>query len=313
MRVATSMLTDNYLRNLNTNLNKLLKQHTQISTGERITKLSDDPVGAVNIMDIGSKLDRIEQYQTNLSRAESWNSIAESSVLEINEVVKNAYEKAVSAANDATMAPEDKNAIAEEIAQMRDHVLDIANGMNGGRYLFGGFNTINPPFEVDSGTGNLLYNGVDTTNPADPALIAEGQQVTKFEISYSVQMDVTIPGTELLGTGTDNIYAILDNFYNDLKADAPASTLTAYSDELQGAQSRLLNLESKIGGRTNRLELLRNRHEEDDFNYTVAKSSIEDVDEAEALLKFSVTESIYTASLGIASKILTPTLVEFLR
>ncbi len=311
MRVSNAMLTDNYLRNLNNNLKKMMKQQTQIATGERITKLSDDPVGAVSIMSIGSKLERIEQYQTNISRADSWNQLTESSVLELNDIVKNAYEKAVSTAND-TMTAEDKIATAEVIGQMRDHLLSVANNKTGNRYLFGGYNTINPPFEVDSGTGNLLYNGIDVSNPADPALIAEGQQVLQYELTYGIKMDVSIPGTELLGTGTDNIYTILDNLYNDLMADAPVSTLTGYTEQLQDAQSRLLNLESKIGGRTNRLELLENRHGEDEFNYTEIKSDIEDVDQAEALLKFSVTESIYTASLGIASKILTPTLVDFL-
>jgi flagellar hook-associated protein 3 FlgL len=305
------MLTDNYLRNLNNNLKKMLKQHTQIATGSRITKLSDDPVGAINVMNTGSKLERIEQYKTNISRAESWNQLTESSVMELNDIVKNAYEKAIQAANDH-ITPADKNAIAEEVGQLRDHLLSAANNQSGNKFLFGGFNTINPPFEVDSATGNLLYNGIAMSNPSDPALLAEAAQVTEFEVAYSVRLGVSISGPDLIGTGDDNIYAILDDMYNSLKADDSADVITGYADKLQNAQSRLLNLESVIGGRTNRLELIKNRHEEDDLNYTEIRSDIKDVDQAEALLQFSVTESIYTASLGIAAKILTPTLVEFL-
>ena len=311
MRVSNSMLSNNYLNNLNKNLQKMLEQQTQIATGKRITKLSDDPVGAIIGINAGVKLERIEQYQTNVSRAQTWNSMTESAVMELNDVVSSAYERAVSAANDS-MTAEDKAAIAAEISQLRDHIVSIANDKTGNQYLFGGYNTSSAPFEVDAGTGHLFYNGIDMTNASDPLLIAEGTQVTEYEIAYGIDLEVSIPGTELLGTGDDNLYKIFDDFYNALMNDESATVLTDYIDKFQGAQQRLMNLESEIGGRTNRLELVDYRHEEDYLNYTELKSGIEDVDSAEALMKFSVTQSIYLASLNIASDIVSPTLVDYL-
>jgi len=312
MRVSNTMLTNNFLNNLNKNLEKMMKQQTQIATNKRITALSDDPVGAVTSMNAQVKLERIEQYQKNISTAQSWVGQTESAVLELNEVVKSAYESAISSSNDYLTA-EDKQATAAMIGELKEHVISLGNSKAGDRYLFGGFNTINPPFQLDSGTGDLLFNGVDMANPADPALIAEGSQVIQFEIAFNIRTDISINGTELFGTGEDNIYKILDDFYDALQADAPASELSEFADKLQSAQSRLLNTESKIGGKTNRLDLVMTRHDDDFLNYTTIKSNIEDVDQAEAIMKFKMTESVYLASLQIASDIIQPTLVDFLK
>ncbi len=311
MRISNSMLNDNYLSNLNTNLEKMLKQQTQIATGKRITKLSDDPIGAINIMNANVKLERLEQYEKNVTSAQTWVERTENAILELNTVITSAYESAVSSANDYLTGP-DKEATAALIGQLRDHALSIANSQSGDKYLFGGFNTINQPFKLDGATGALLYNGIDMSNASDPALIAEGSQVIQYEVAFNVKLDISISGTEVMGTGEDNIYKILDDFYDALQNDASVDDLGGYIDKLKDAQGNLLNIENKIGGLTNRLELIMTRHEEDHLNYTSSKSILEDVDQAEAIMKFKMTENIYQASLQISSKILQLTLVDFL-
>jgi flagellar hook-associated protein 3 FlgL len=210
------------------------------------------------------------------------------------------------------LSPSEKEATAALIAEIRDHVLTLGNSKTGDRYLFGGFNTINPPFQVDGGTGHLLYNGIDMYNPLDPALIAEGNQVIQYEVAHNIKAEVSIPGTQLLGTGEENIYKILDDFYNDLMSDAPATQLSQYVDKLKGVQGNLLTVESEIGGWTNRLELVMTRHDDDQLNYKTIKSKVEEIDQAEAIVKYKMTESIYIASLQISADIIQPTLVDFL-
>lgn len=312
MRVSNKMLTSNFVNNLNANLQKMMKQQTQIATNKRITKLSDDPIGIIHSMNSRVKLYRVEQHKKNVESAQSWIGMTETSVLEMNEVVKKAYEATMSVSNDH-MTPEDKNAVAELIGQLRDHLITVGNSKAGDKYMFGGFNTVTPPFTVDAGTGKILYNGIDMSNAADAALIAEGKQTIEYEIGFSLKTTVSTPGTELMGTGDNNIYNIFNDLYNALKSDAPASEIDDYVDKLQTCQSHLLNIEGKIGGRTNRLELVKSRLEEDHLNYTKIKSDVEDVDLAEAWTRFSMTSTVYEAALKVSSKIIQPTLLDFLR
>ena len=48
-----------------------------------------------------------------------------------------------------------KKALADEVAQLHDSLLQLANATHGGRYLFGGQKTNEPPFEAVSGQGKI--------------------------------------------------------------------------------------------------------------------------------------------------------------
>ena len=311
MRVTNNMLLDNYLNNLYSNLSNMNKLQTQVEKGKRITKLSDDPVGVISSMQCRVKLYKIDQYRDNISRAQAWLQQTETSVLEMNEIIKSAYETTVNISSDY-MTAEDKSAAAELIGQLRDHVVTIGNSKAGDKYIFGGYNVTTTPFAVDT-AGQVLYNGLDLSNAADPALISENEQMIEYEIGYTMNAQVSITGTKLLGMGEDNIYNVLDGLYNALKTNGSAAEIDDYIDKLQASQSHVLALEAEIGGRVNRIELVANRYDEDFINYTELKSNIEDVDYAEAIMNYKMAESVYMSALQIGANIIQPSLVDFLK
>lgn len=311
MRVTNSMLLSNYLKNINNNLNAVGDMQQQMATGKRINKISDDPIGAISTMQIRTKLYKSEQYQKNVDKAQSWLDETESSVLELNEVLKTAYETAVNQAT-GTMDAQDKAAAAALIAQLRDHLMTIGNAKSGDKYIFGGYNVTNPPFEVDA-SGNILYNGLDLTDETDAALAAIADDSISYAVGFNITLDISINGAQLFGTGDDNLYTLLDSFYKALSNDAPTEELSGYITRIQEAQSNVLSIEAEIGGKTNRLELIQNRFEDDILTYKERKSKIEDVDEAEAIMNYKMAETVYEASLQIGSGIIQLSLADFLK
>ncbi len=311
MRVTSKMMLGNYLNNINNNLSTLTKLQTQQATGKRINKVSDDPTGFISSMKVRVKLYKTEQYERNVGNALSWLDQTESSFMELNEVIKSAYDTAVNQST-GTMSPEDKRAAAELIGQLRDHVIDIGNTKSGDKYIFGGYNVSNAPFKAD-GAGGIMYNGLDLTDATNAALLAENDAKIEYAVGFNITMDISTTGTELFGMGDDNIYSILDGFYNALMSDAPSDELGSYITKLQDAQDRVLSLGAEIGGKTNRLELIQNRFEEDVLTYTERKSNIENVDQAEAIMNYKMAEAIYIASLQIGASIIQPSLLDFLK
>lgn len=310
MRITNGMILDKYLKNINKNMASMVDLQTQVSTGKRLNKLSDNPVDAVSVMQYRVKLYKGAQYKENVERGLTMLEQTESSVMELNEIIKSAYETAINVSNDY-MSEDDKAAAAALIGQLRDHVLTIGNAQSGDKYIFGGFNVNKAPFSLD-GSGNVLYNGLDLTDETNPLLIAEDATSIEYEMGFDMKMSVTVTGTELVGMGDDNIYTILDNLYNALMNDASAEELSPYIDQIKSRQSDVLSVAAQIGGRVNRLELIANRYEEDSLMYTDMKSKLEDVDQAEAVMNFKMAEYVYTAALQIGSKIIQPSLVDFL-
>ena len=311
MRITNNMMMNNYLGSLNKNLASLTEYQKQVSTGKAIDSLSDDPVALISIMGSNVKLSKNSQYESTVESAMTWLNQTDTSVYELNEVLQSAYETLVQVSNDDLTA-EDKTAAAEYIAQLRDQVLTIANGQTSDKYLFGGYNVNNKPFTLDSG-GNILYNGIDLTDETDPDLAAKGDQSIVYEIGSGIKMDISITGTELLGTGEDNIYTVLDNLYNELTSDASAEELSEYITRLQDCQSNVLTVEAKVGGMVNRLELMQDRYKQEDLTYKELKSNVENVDIAEAYLKYSMSQTVYDAALQVSTQILQASILDYLR
>jgi len=305
------MMQDNYLKCLSRNMGKMVSLQYQMATGKRLNKMSDDPVDAMSVMQFRVKLYKSERYRESVERGLTWLQQTESSVKELNEILKSAYETVIQISND-WLGDDDKNAAAELIGQLRDHVLTIGNAQSGTQYIFGGYNTKKAPFTVDS-SGKLLYNGLDLMDAANPALIEESETNIEYEVGFNLRMNVSVNGVQLLGMGENNIYSVLDSLYNALKDGAPADELTAYAGKLQDAQSHVLAVLGDIGGRVNRLELIANRYDEDQLMYTDIKSKLEDVDQAEALMNFKMAEYVYNAALQVGSRIVQPSLVDFLK
>lgn len=169
MRITTNMMMNSYLYNLNGNLNRLSKYVEQETTGKAINDISDDPVGVTKSLLARNRLSGTERYQDNVKTAKNWLTEVDSSVSELNKVIQAAYEDSVSAST-GTLSDDDRSAMAEEVAQLRDEVLSTGNATVGDSYLFAGYSTTGTPggktpFKVDA-NGDLYYNGINMSNEA---------------------------------------------------------------------------------------------------------------------------------------------------
>src|SRR5699024_12290521 len=72
MRITQTMLQDNMLRNLFASQKQMDKYFTQIYTGKKIQRPSDDPVIAMRGMSYRTELTEIEQYKRNASGIWKW-------------------------------------------------------------------------------------------------------------------------------------------------------------------------------------------------------------------------------------------------
>ncbi|MFU0800353.1 MAG: flagellar hook-associated protein FlgL [Xylanivirga thermophila] len=325
MRVTNSMLINRFMQNLNNNAGRMEKYHSQLTTGKRFSRPSDDPVGITRSLQARRDLSIVKKYSDNVNDAQTFLHETETALMEINSILGRAYELAGDAAND-TKTPEDRQHIQKEIEQLKQQLINTANSDFAGRYIFGGYNTVDKPFKVDD-DGNLLYNGKVLYNPNDLAGVDNfdglKNEGIKYEIGPGVYMDVSTPGCELLGIGDKNVYAMLDKFSKALEGKnsngdplengKQTEVINECIGLFQGKSSDILSQVAEVGGKTNRLELVAKRFQNDEDNYKKIKSEVEDVDQEEATIEFKMAEMAYRSSLAVGARIIQPTLIDFLR
>lgn len=337
MRVTNSMLTSNFLNNLNNSMTRLGGLQGQLATNKKYTHISDDPVSVIYAQQARGKLRMLDIYQGNVSLATSWLTQAETSMTELNKIIQAAYEQAVDASTDVK-GEDDRQIISKYVGQLRDHVLTVLNTTIGDKYVFGGHNTTGyvkdgelvPPFGYEEvpidasdpslGTKRVLtYNGLDISDPANQAVVDKlMNEVISFDIGAGIRMEISLNGVlgsnYQLSDGTKtNIYNLMDEFTRALETGAGVDEINDFIKPLQDAQSHVLDAIAGIGGRYSRLELMASRYEQDQINYTSMLSDAEDADQAELIMNYKMAEAVYNAALSVGAYIIQPTLMDFLK
>jgi flagellar hook-associated protein 3 len=168
------------------------------------------------------------------------------------------------------------------------------------------------PSSLDTAVTDLRTDIDAVITAAQPAMTAEEGKTTTLQIGTSQNVDITLTGLDLLGTGAGNIYHAIGKAIKALSSGA-TDELPAFLTSLQNAQSSVMTLGTRIGASQNRLTLISNRYDSSQSNYTQMRSNAEDADMAEAIMSLTTAQTVYNAALAGGSEIIKTSLIDFLR
>lgn len=287
MRVTQSMLSNNMLRNLSNSYSKLGKLQDQISTQKKFTKPSDDPVSAMLAMNYRTDLNRIEQFQRNIGEAKNWIDSTDDALDKGVLALQRIRELTVQASN-GTLDGSQKEHIMEEIKQLKEHLIDVGNTQVGGKYIFNGTKTNEaPPGDGTFGTGAI-----------------------NLEVFSNIKIQVNMSGDEIF----DDMLKGSGNIEGLVKAlDEDSSDIGDYIGKVDEYIDKLLASRAKIGAKQNRIELMDDRLQQQEVFSTRILSDNEDVDMEKVIMEMTTQESVHRAALSVGSRIIQPSLMDFLR
>lgn len=295
-RVTQSMLNSQLLRNLNENLRKMDHLQNQLSSGKRINKPSDDPVGISFSMRYRSELGLNEQFQSNVNSALSEMSFTDDMLNQANNVLQRLRELAVEGANGPN--PQDAlDTISAEVGQLYQQMVNIGNSQFKGKYVFNGQLTNVKPYSLD-----------------DAANESSDLGSISYQIGVGVNMDINIVGNEVFGApgSSSNIFQVMKDLQTALdSADYQgASQIIGNIDE---RMDHFLAVRAEVGAKMNRIELAEERLKDININLQSLQSKTEDADMAALITNIKTAENVYQASLAAGVKLIRPSLIDFLR
>jgi flagellar hook-associated protein 3 FlgL len=177
----------------------------QISSGQAVYQISDNPAAAAEVVLSHVRGSRDDQYLQNLTSLQSQLQTADATLNSAVEAVNQAISLGIEGAN-GTLSTADRQAIAQEVAGIRNQVVALANQTFQGDYLSSGTATSTQPFVLDSTQPNgVKYNGNAEANSVQ---IAAGQSVA---INLPGNQIFTNPSGDLLGSLNGLITALQNN------------------------------------------------------------------------------------------------------
>ena len=159
MRVTNKMLSNNFLRDMNTNLKNLSTLQNQMASGKQINKPSDDPAKASKIMQMNSDITANTQYNANIKSTTNWLDVTDTTLDKVGGVITRINELLVSSGN-AGYDANARSAVKDEINQRVEELAGYLNTSFDGKYIFGGTSgTIKPVgTSVVDGNTQLISN-----------------------------------------------------------------------------------------------------------------------------------------------------------
>ena len=297
MRVTNRLMADTVLNSLYRNSQQLLKLQEMVSTEKRINRPSDDPIGMGKILDYRKILSSIDQYNTNITHGKTQIDLTESCVEAIDELVLEARRIAVEQSSGEL---ETRPTAAQEIKNIYDQILQLANTKLGDTYILSGHQIDTAPFTRDANY-NATYHGDD----GDKRII----------VGDKLDIKVNVTGEDALRSGVD-VFDALRDLISGLEDPNPAAgtaQIAAQITPLSNALDQIKGVRAEAASTFTQLETTENQLANFKLNIEDMLSDTEDVDMAQAIVELQIQQTAYETSLATAAEIIQRSLLDFLR
>ncbi len=276
-----------------------MAQLDRLASQKDIRKLSDDPIGATQVIRFRDTILDLQQYQKNIDYSKGLLERSEASLGSIADNLIRAKELAVAMAND-TYDANSREAASREVREIMDELVQLGNTTFNGRFIFGGFRNQTPPLSLDGdylGDDGAIFLQVSKGNfrqvnlQARSIFEASPDERAKGHFNMMHTMDVLLQGLTT-GSKHDIHVAMKELDFQLEKATSAQATIGGVWKSLDDTKARLGSEEI-----LNRSKL----------------SETQDADMYDATSEFKRTEAVLQGTLMASTKLLQPSLLNFLQ
>lgn len=298
-RVTQQTVQASSLRNLQSNLSRMAALQAQMSSGTKLSLPSDDPSATSDVMRLNASSRQLDQFGRNASDGTSWLTTIDTALSSTTTALQRARDLTVQGGNGAYGATS-RQALATEIAGIRDDLLKQANTTFLGRTVFAGTSNTGAAYTVGtdaSGNPTYTFNGV------------AGSSVQR-QVGADTQVRVDSDGAAVFGNGSSSVFATLDSIAATLNAGGDPTSQLADLDKHLNA---VTNEAASVGSRQRVLDASTADLTSASQTVKMQTSGLQDIDLAEVIMQLKSQEVAYQGALGATGRVLQPTLMDFLK
>lgn len=324
-RVTTSQIAASSGASIQAAKARLSQLTAQSSSGLLVSKPSDDPAATAAILRVRGEQSATAQYATNIGDGLGWLSTADSTMTSAENLVRQAKDLSIQAASSGTMTATAREAIASQLAGIRDDLLGRANTQYNGRSVFAGMSDAGTAFDPVT----FAYNGATTTTPPvgpTPGVVASAGSVTR-RIGGGGGDTVTVSsdGLAAFGSGATSVFQRIQDVIDALRDPGydtdvvstttgltPKDVVTGGIDSLTAALTDLSAQHAVVGANYARLTSAKTQNATTATALETQRSGLQDADTTRTLLDLKTQELVYQTALQVTAQVIQPTLMSFL-
>lgn len=296
MRATLTTTYRSLLANLTHSSTRLEDLRVQAATGKKVSKPSDDPSAIRPMLDTRGQIRASERFLRTLGTAGDRLNILDTHLERVENLMVRAKESLVYAGN-GSLSQADLKTLGNQMRQMKEELLAVANANVDGKYLFSGFSEDVIPYPT--GTPGE-FDGDDNK--------------IELEIGPGEKIAVNLTGSEVFGdpgTGKD-VWQLFDEMIAALEVGDSAAAL-AEMDNLDRAADYARGRRSLMGNLAQRVDNAQLNMEDMRIDMKAMLSRLEDADILETLTNMTMQETALKAALDITSRVSRLSILDYMR
>ncbi len=266
----------------------------QLSSGVRLSALSDDPLAAGRSATLAATLAQQDTFLASASTLTSRSQVADTALASVITQLTSAVSLAVQGAND-TQTTANRQSVASQLTGIRDSILNLANSSYGGSYLFAGSHSTAAPFTL-AADGTVTYNGDSATQSI--ATPGGGSIAT------------SVAGGAIFTDSTSPIFAALQTAITALQSGSSTSTTSVAA--LRSSLDVVITQRSSLDSNLSRLTAQTTYVTTQQTNTRTEQTTLLASDPTTLATELSSVESQQTALLSTLGKIDKTSLFDYL-
>lgn len=335
VRITENQIAKSLFAQVQKNRQEVAKNQLQVATGVKVLDPGDSNFSGT-ISQLGGVLERNDGYERRINALEGSLQYQEDILSSVTEQLVRAKEVAAQGANEV-LSINERFSLGEEILQIRDQLVALANSTYQNQYIFGGAATSTPPFTdqtYTNGTGSTAQRFEYTT-------VAGGQFIQNVKVSDTLTVQANTPGDQIFQraiAAVERLGRALQGFQTDPVAETgglpdytilPDGNGVAYTfpadfglqtsdihnamDLLDQARERdILPERVDIGSRLRRLETAEELRELTDYSTREVLSTLRDADPVAAASNLQLSSTALEASLTVSAQVLRLSILDFI-
>lgn len=329
-RITESQLVGGMINSIQNNRADVAKYVGQASSGLKVAEAGDSTFSGT-ISELRTITERLDTYTNRINQIEGYFHTQESLLSTSMDLMIRAKEIATQAANE-TNSETERFALAEEMIQLRDELVSLANTKYQGQYIYSGTASDEPAYAestvdyTEGGKGTTKHYIYKGNAQERSAQITDTLSITMNSSGEEV-FDNAIKALEKLSRALQGYQTNIDAVTGEITPDDPANIAYTFPDDyetqtqdildcidlIDNARERDLSPERvNVAGRLNRISTANSLIKLDKISTDEALSKLQDADLVEVASKYSLAEQALSASMTVTMRMLKISILDYI-
>lgn len=294
MRITSNEQYQSLLNSFQNLQSRLSQDQLEITSGNKINQLSDDPAGAADIVRLTADKNEIAQYTSNAATGQDRLNYTDSVLNNVQQLVQQVITTGETALSNPTSTSMAAN--ADQVNGLLNQLVSAANSSYQGTSLFGGTVTNAAPYAVQT-DGSVTYQGNSTT--------------TNLQIGQNTALQTGIPGDRIF-SGSTNVFDAIQQLSAAISSGSQSAVQTQLST-LQQYYDSVSDVRTQVGSLINEAQNAQSSLQAYETARAADQANVQSANIAQDTTDFTQTQVSLEAAMEIGSRISQVSLLNYIQ